>query len=349
MKKIILAVFGFCFIGIVTPLAFAAGNGLPNATDDSGNKCFASSAINIPVEDIKAGDYPSGMDKNNAAVKQYVAAVLNNDDKNKPKVPVPELYSWTCNGKVTYVAKLGASSLNITDLPSLFDGKDQQCTIKADEGISCTFNGGSMMSLLLPACELFEQGVTSNQAKDNGTSEKYKTYACTELIDPMPANFFDAGTYCVSTGEGIADTEGATPSAVDKDNKTLSYKFTPVDKGKIRSKTYCSAILTPTGQQAGGLFSIVRMLYDLSLPILIALAVISMVGIGVFIMYAPGGGEDTIKKAKETALRVFMGLMLLLFLRVFLSLISFDFFGTETPPATPAGQPTAGAGGSTAK
>lgn len=206
--------------------------------------------------------------------------------------------------------------VKLKDLPDLFAGASAPCEIK--EGlISCSPEEGAQtmtLSLEAPICELFEQAALSKGA----AMVKYKEYACSELLDPLPKNSFGAETFCIKQ----AISRDTATQAITKVELSIS----PAGPS-TSDRDYCDAILTKTGTGIGGLFDIVRLLYDISLPILIALAVISLVGVGVFIMYAPGGGEESMKQAKEMSIRIFSGFLLLLLLRVFLGLISADLFG----------------------
>lgn len=225
----------------------------------------------------------------------------------------------TCPGQSpTYSTKL--TQAQTAPLPSLFDGDHPNCEVQSDQ-IYCSSTSAAVDSnLRLPICELFEQAVASKKSDKIGD---YTSLACSELVDPLPANYFSDGTVCISKNSESVSATGVVSSLL------LTFK-----NSTSSDTNYCNAILTSTGQGFGGLFGIIRLIYDISLPVLIALAVISLVGVGVFIMFAPNGGEDTMKKAKAMAIRIFAGFMLLLFLRVFLSLISFDLFGIETPAAT---------------
>lgn len=207
------------------------------------------------------------------------------------------------------------SSTKYADLPDLFAPAAGICSLTGSD-ITCDAtkikDTNIGVSIEMPICEMFEQALQKNSS----LKETYGKYACSELLDPLPKNSFGASTYCVRQ-----KIERTASKGIQK--ITLSLSQAGPSTGNA---DYCNAILTETGTGLGGLFDIVRLLYDASLPILIALAVISLVGVGVFIMYAPGGGEETMKKAKEMGIRILSGFLLLLLLRVFLGFISTDLF-----------------------
>lgn len=290
---------------------------------------------------------------NNTQACQYGEVVQNPSSiSTEEKAKFPEIQSFidaqstATNSNKTFndilIKKVctGASGQSITSyqrvtsnaqgrieaLPTLFTTKKSDgepiCKRTANS-VTCNTSGVEQFAsqLRLPTCELFEQAVTT-KAEGTQLGDDLKTRACTELLDPLPPEYFGGDVICV---------QKKTTYDAKQNPTSLELTFAPASP----ESGYCAAVLTTTGTTFSGLFGIVRLLYDIALPILIALAVISLVGVGVFIMYAPGGGEETMKQAKTMGVRIGMGLMLLLFLRVFLGLISTDFFGPESA-STPA-------------
>ncbi len=226
-----------------------------------------------------------------------------------------------------------------TPIPSLFA-----------EGGGCTFDAGSgsvscKPGILGSACEVVMAGLRSE--KNEGGAVNPRSLTCTEFVDPIPARFMngykEGGTYC------IQQTEIA--SGGNKDNVN-TYKFT----NKYDGNTYCIGLLHKTGDgDLTPILGFVMFIYNLMQPLLIIGGVIALVVAGIFIMYAPGGEGDTIKKGKEMLIRIISGFLLFFMIKVFLSTINGNFFdststgsSTSTESTIPAGEATgAGSGADT--
>ena len=219
-----------------------------------------------------------------------------------------------------------------TPIPSLFA-----------EGGGCTFDQGSgtvscKAGILGSACEVVMAGLRSE--KNTGGKVDPKSLTCTEFVDPLPARFMngykDGGTYC------IQQTEIA--SGGSSEDNVNTYKFT----NEYGANTYCIGLLHKTGDgDLTPILGFVMFIYNLMQPLLIIGGVIALVVAGIFIMYAPGGEGDTIKKGKEMLIRIISGFLLFFMIKVFLSTINGNFFSsTPTGPSTST-ESSAPAGAST--
>lgn len=342
MKRIFIIILGLLILLPMQTVFAAGGYGAQQVEDQK-------------IEDrCKLGETKQGgpnfadssLDEKNSAVISFLAQVkavtdFNAKPENKDKQKTyPSITIRTCivDGKtiVAYTSGTAADIASIKAIPGLFDGDNPICDLMT-EGIVCTSNSTTQSKLKLPTCELFEQAVTSRATNSADVRAKFAKYACTEFVEPVPSTFF--------TIDGADELQPYCIEKVQYDKeKALAVSFVRVNTSDAKD-SYCDALLTPTGDGFTGIFGIVRLIYDISLPILIALSVISLVGVGVFIMYAPAGGEESIKKAKTMGIRILSGFLLLLLLRVFLGLISVDLFGAEPPTAASTSSPAGGATG----
>jgi len=314
MKKILSLIVLLCLF--CTPFVAKAD------TSTTGDPCKVGTIVpnpsmgraSLPADDPGVKAYFEALD----AVDKQNKSIT---DESKKKVFSNVLVKKVC-GSNTYYENISSSvGAQIQQLPSFFEdkGEDTICRLEGSttDGPNNSFKitckddkVGNTLATQLPVCELMEQAISSKAQPE--VRKLLATYSCTEFLDPLPTTYFGDDVLCIYR---------------DPTGKTI--QFVSTNSSEANAGGYCSGILTKTGSGFGfgGFFGIVRLLYDISLPILIALAVISLVGVGVFIMYAPSGGEEPLKQAKTMAIRIFSGLMLLL--RVFLGLVSADLFGIQ--------------------
>lgn len=303
-RKLVVALIGLSLF-VSTPLVYAAGGG--GAPHDEFGTTVES--LQQQIDELeKSGKTDEETVKAKADLRKQITEL--EDGLFAPKKPIP----------------------------SLFDDEVNGCTFTASG------SGGSVScaaGVLGSPCEVVMSGLDSSK---NTTSLKTTDLTCTEFVDPLPARFMngygdrDSGTYCIQQTALAARLNPQQATGADDKN-------TFVFSNDYNADTYCVGLLHKTGNgDLTPILGFVMFVYNLAQPLLIIAGVIAIVIAGIFIMYAPGGEGDTIKKGKEMLIKIISGFLLFFMIKIFLSTINGGFFSSKEVPVTPSSSTTTEAG-----